>query len=271
MENLNDIKQMFLQACEISDLTERDRKSIDINELLNHYYNLDKPDRNYWISQIILYSWPVLENLYYRNNTLNLTPWECYDIFIDSIHYVLDKQIWNNKSSSLYQDKNAFMKALYVKTSSTKKNCMNGKFKQKRFANQYTISTEYIAEEYGDGFLTHTEDHPDLYRDTLEQLCKDFFEQKQYATFFIMDAILNYNVFNDDLSIDYRKVRRYLRDTRNYYCDVLAARYDIDLKKLQDVSVEYSALSLNELTSKIDNALQELRKNKFIKQILLYK
>ena len=114
---LAEYKEMYSQ------MVSKELEKIPILEVADLYSKeIDSYKKDMYAAALILNCWPALERLYYKQNKKILSETDCYDIFMDSFLYVIEKQVWNNESNSLYKDKDAILKSMYVVTESRRKN-----------------------------------------------------------------------------------------------------------------------------------------------------
>lgn len=240
------------------------------NEVVNLYLSSSTVyDKNIYISYLILKSWNLLQNIYYKNNITSLSSEECYDIFIQTLNYVVSKHVWDNKESSLYNDPEAFMKAMAITIQCRKKNFVNAKFKYKRVANNNYLSLDSLQEDFSEGFFTPYEDkYEDLFDSMVEERIKYYFTKKKYLASFILEGILYNNIFNSDNELDIRKLRKYLRHIDVNFCRYFSNKYRLNSKEVEHSLSYFKNDTQDKLDKKIQYSFITLKHDDIIKQIL---
>lgn len=226
-------------------------------------------DKNIYISFLILKAWNLLQKIYYTNNSINLTCEECYDIFIQTLNYVISKHVWDNVESSLYKDPEAFMKAMAITIQCRKKNYVNAKFKFKRVANNNYLSLDSLQEDFSEGFFTpYEERYEDIFDSLIEERIKNYFNKKKYLASFILEGILYNNIFDSNNRLDDRKLRKYLRHIDNNFCKYFASKYELNEKEVLHSLNYFKNDTQDKLDKKIQYSFITLKHDDIIKQIL---
>ena len=86
---------------------------------------------------------------------------QCYDTIIDVINYVLEKRVWENPDSTLYNDHKAADKAFHMVYKRQRGVLLANLNAYKRRSNFNTLSIDKVREDYKDstdGFLFEIED-----------------------------------------------------------------------------------------------------------------
>lgn len=226
-------------------------------------------DKNIYISYLVLKSWNLLQKIYYVNNTTSLSCEECYDIFIQTLSYVVSKHVWDNEESSLYQDPEAFMKAMAITIQCRKKNFVNAKFKYKRVANNNHLSLDGLQEGYSEGFFTpYEERYEELFESLVGERIKYYFDKKRYLASFLLEGILYNNIFDSDNRLDERKLRKYLRHIDNNFCSYFAHKYGLNEQEVLHSLKYFIDDTQDKLDKKIKYSFMTLKHDDIIKQIL---
>lgn len=126
-------------------------KNYNQNELFFEYIkNENDPHlRDCFYSGIVCRYWGYTGKIYLQCN--KHVPFEqCYDILIDTINYVLEKRVWENPSSSLYQDLKAPDKAFHMVLKRQRSVLLSNLTAYKRKTNFNTLSIDEIHDEYSD-------------------------------------------------------------------------------------------------------------------------
>ena len=153
---LNDIKQNYISIAGAK------LPSVSSIDLVDKYFLANTRDKDYYLAQLILYCWPVLEKLFYKQTVKIMSEEECYDIFIDAFFYVIQHQVWKDENSSLYQDKDALLKAMYTTVESRRRNFFIAQNRQKRQVNQFPLSLDGLSDEFQEGYFSPVSDSYNL-------------------------------------------------------------------------------------------------------------
>lgn len=242
----------------------------DIAELLVSSSSLCETDINAYTSYLICAAWNLVQRIYYVNNNAKLSCEECYDIFIQAFYYVLENHVWTNPTSSLYNDSDAFMKAMAVTIQSRKKNFIEAKFKQKRVINNNAISLDGIYEDFPEGYFSFEYNEPD-YSVTdyiIEDKIAYYFNNDCYLTAFILEGILYNNIFDADNNLDLRKLRKYLKNIDDEFCLYFSYKYNLPVQSVQTSIDMINSYSHSMLDKKIHTSFITLKNDDTIKQIL---
>ena len=264
---LNDLKQQF----ENIDTMELDNYSCTevANMYLSNSYTIDQ---NKFISYLICNTWNLLQKIFYTNNNNVLSEEDCYDIFIQALHYVLHTHPWTNEKSTLYNDEKAFEKAMAITVSSRRKNFLKAKFRQKRIINSTNFSLDSLEEDFTDGYFSSQEDtvledskKPDTTK-LIEDEIKKYCEYGLYLTALILESIIHGNTYNDDGEFDERRLRKILRNLSPEFKLYFVQKYGCDAEDFAN-NTNYSEMSFNDLDTKIWNSFTTLKHSDIIKTI----
>ena len=222
-------------------------------------------EKNEYISYLVCNSWNLLQKIYYTNNNNILTVEECYDIFIQTLHYVIKSHAWTRPDSSLHNDKKAFEKAMAITIQSRRKNYLKAKFTQKRIVNNGNLSLDSLEEDFQDGYFSNYED--DYSGTSIEKINREI-SRKNYLAAFLLEAILYNNIFTDDHELDMRKLRKHIRHIDDGFCEFFAAKHGLNINEVKHSLDYFKNSSQDKLDKKIQNAFIILRRDDIIKQIL---
>ena len=202
---LDELKQNYLSVVDtkVSSLTPI--------ELVDKYFSSDTPDKNQCLAQLILYCWPVLEKLFYKQSMKVLSEEDCYDIFIDAFFYVIQHQVWKDENSSLYKDENALLKAMYTTVESRRRNFFVAQNRQKRQVNQFPVSLDGLSEDFQEGYFSPTTDSYDINRGWSKEYINNLWDNKLYVTSIVFHILLTCDVYDEDDNISYKKIKKLLK------------------------------------------------------------
>lgn len=222
MNDLEKLKEPYMSL--VSNINISDYSMLEVAD--KYTKETDKLQKDVYTSMLIIYCWPALEKLYYNQNVKLLSLTDCYDIFMDSFFYVMDKKVWKNPNNILYNDKDAILKAMYVLVESRRKNYFVSQNRQKRIVNQYPMSLDSLSKDFQDGYFSSITEKYNFDRGWEEKFINSLWQEKRYIAAIVFDIIITFNVFEDN-KLNIKKIKKYLKHlSRDYYSDFLK-RYDI--------------------------------------------
>lgn len=125
-------------------------KKYNQNELFFEYIKHEnEPTAQNYYAGIVCRFWGYSGRIYTQCN--KHIPFEqCYDILIDTINYVLNKRVWENPESSLYQDPTGPDKAFHIALKRQRSIVLANLTAYKRKTNFNTLSIDELHEDYND-------------------------------------------------------------------------------------------------------------------------
>lgn len=239
------------------------------DELFNHWISEETSHiADAYMSAIIYKSWNLISSAYYKQQYPIATEQDCYDTFINVLYYIKGYHKWTEGEGSLAGDPDAFSKAL--------SHCYNQRMlgffgyakRQKRSVNYNSSSLDMMSEDFSEGFLTPITDEYPIENSYLDNMIIKFFNEKNYIYAFILDAILNLDVFNGT-TLNMRKMRKHLRNLDNNYCRLFAEKYNIK-NSLVNNSIKYiTGVSQFKMDNRIQKVINTLKNDKFIRKYYL--
>ena len=183
---LEDVYKSYKQCAEVIDW-----KKYNCNDLFFEYikHEHDELAENFYAGIVCRY-WGYSGKIYMQCN--QHVPFEqCYDVLIETINYVLEKRVWENPSSSLYQDKRGPDKAFHIVIKRQRGCLLSNLAAYKRKTNFNTQSIDALQEEYADAaeglfniydkqsaeefsdinLISYIKSKPDLQKIILNQIC----------------------------------------------------------------------------------------------------
>lgn len=246
-------------------------KEINIDEIVERYIESDYTD-SVLLGTLFCAAWPALEGIYYNQHSgIKLSAEECYDIFVDTFNYIIKSAPWKKKDSSLYNDKNAFVKAMKVCIKHRKMNYVNAQFKLKRVANTGAVSLDYLNDEFQEGYFLNDdyiaqEDTGYIFND-IDLLIISLFKEKKYLDAYSLDVILNGNVFIEE-QFSIKKLRKVLRNLDEGYAIYFSNKYDLNKNEILYSYRYFKSYNNEVLNEHINNCLQNLSHSDIINQVL---
>ena len=222
-------------------------KAIDRNELCRLYVkNKDNSVlADSYLSAILYKFWNVTEHNYYTQKYKIATEADCIDWTVEGVLYALDHHVWDDPNNSLFEDSKGPEKAINVSIYSTKLNFYQRIKHQKEKISYESISLEQLMENASDSYYTPVYDKDTSTDSYISNLIKESFDKKDYMKAFVLDGIVNTNVFETVIEdnkaytvFDDKKLRKHLRKLDSNYCKIFSSRYNIDFEDVLD-SIRY--------------------------------
>lgn len=224
MTELEELKNNYALLANTVDVS-----NTSILEIADKYLNeTDSFQKDKYAAVLMVYCWPALEKLYYKQNVKILSLVDCYDIFLDSFFYVMDKCVWKDENHSLYNDEDAILKAMYVLVESRRKNYFVSQNRQKRVANQYPVSLNTLSEEFQDGFFSPIMEKYNFNRGWEKEYVQLLWKDKLYITALIFDVLVNLDVFDEQERVNVKKIKKYIKNLSEMYYNGFIERYDLE-------------------------------------------
>lgn len=224
---LSEIKKNYIVLSKYIDVS-----NYTMLEIADKYLNeVDEFKKDIYAAILILYCWPALEKLYYKQQVKVLSQNDCYDIFMDSFLYVMEKQVWKNKNNKLYNDEDAILKAMHVLVESRRKNYFIAQNRQKRYVNQCPVSLDVLSDDFQDGYFSSITETYNFNRGWEKNFVNTLWKSKKYISAIIFDILMNLNVF-DENEVDYKKIKKHVKHISKEQYKKFLKRYDIIDKDL---------------------------------------
>ena len=253
-------------------------KAIDRNELCRLYVkNKDNSVlADSYLSAILYKFWNVTEHNYFTQKYKIATEADCIDWTVEGVLYALDHHVWDDPNNSLFEDPKGPEKAINVSIYSTKLNFYQRIKHQKEKISYESISLEQLMENASDSYYTPVYDKDTFTDSYISNLIKESFDKKDYMKAFVLDGIVNTNVFETVVEdnraytvFDDKKLRKHLRKLDSNYCKVFSSRYNIDFEDVLDSTRYITSLDYSRLFIKVNNLFKTLRRDKALISYLM--
>ena len=244
---------------------DNDLKKKDRNELLRIY--VDTGDESYLAAAIYKF-WYILNNKLNNNkNNKFVEPEDFYGMFIDSILETCKNKLWLDKNHNLYNDKKAPEKSINTIFNSKVINYFHACNRQKRKPSFEKIAlTEYVT---CDSILKSDTSKLDenITKENINDLIITLFNKKDYYASYILDMIVNHNVFSlkyNKISFNKKKLKHYLMNMSDDYCHYFSNNYQIDYDRVKYSTRYIKGMSYDYIEKKIDKSLNSLCHNEIL-------
>lgn len=225
------------------------------NDLINSYLKYEHTDAQMadaYISAILCRYWNAI-NKYYAASYNSVSVETCYDWLVRSILYAIQRRPWVIPGSNLYGDPNGPDKTVNQVIKSTRLGYYQYSNANKRKCNYGNTSLEGLVENLGEAApLPEEECLKDIPMNIdIKNFIRDAFQNKEYVLAFMVDGIINYEVFDRIKGVDgctysqfsQKRLARHLRSLSDGYCERFSDMYQIN-----ESDAEAAAKSVKEIT-----------------------
>lgn len=216
-----------------------------------------------YLSAIICKYWNKIDKTK-KVSGIAVSYYDCYRWLVDAIVYVLQKRKWEDPSSDLFQDPKAPDKAINICLKTSRLTFLQQANRYNRKINNGIISIDEIMENNPSNTVVDicTNDSTDY---IYEAYLLECFKNKKYFSAFMIDAILNLNVFEEEnidgnyyVFFSEKKLLKHMRSLDKSYCSIFALRYKLPVDKVINASKYCTMLSTNTMHSRVDDELKIL-------------
>ena len=228
-------------------------KKYNPNELFFEYIKHENDELGeYFYAAIICRFWGQAGRIYIKCNR-HIPFEECYDCVLDSIKYVIEKRVWENPNSSLYNDPAGPDKAVHIALKRQMAIMLSKYTAQRRLSNFNTLSIDEAHENYNDSadgllFDIQNDDH-------LKSFISEYFEKGEILNGLFLDTICY-----SGSKYDSKSIIKHIKSITIKDADHFTKEYNIsnrDFKKMlidiNEASTKYLEIKLNSLLYKIRN------------------
>lgn len=253
---LEDHKKLFEQR---ADRVVPGWRRANKNDLINKYIENEHTNKELadgYMSAIMCRYWGAISR-YYATSHNSVTVETCYDWLVRSILYAIQRRPWLVEGSNLYGDPTGPDKTVNQVIKSTRLGFYQSSNTHKRKCNFGNTSLDAMVEELGEAAPLPEEDSC---RDTpmsmdIQNFIQDAFKNKEYLLAFMVDGIINYEVFDHEIGSDGytysqfspKRLARHVRSLSPNYCERFAQMYHLnepDTEKAAESIKEISRLRL---------------------------
>ena len=267
---LNDLKKLYANIAEA--ILGSDWKKLDKSDCIRGYCDtLDKDKSEGYLAAAFVKYWHLIDSYTTKSNG-GCDPETVYDWLTHCFQYAKKHQPWK-RGGNLEGQENGPDKALNIYMKSMRQGYYQWSNSKKRSADfNQRLSLDKMVEDTGDANLidcveTDYESLPSNL--AIKQLVVKQFNNKNYMSSFIIDGIINAQVFDLDKTSDgkiysefnKRKLSKHLRTIDDKYCNTFAASYEIPVEKVIEARNECSSLSSNRIYTYMRNTLNSLKKD----------
>lgn len=234
-------------------------KSYNQNELFFEYIKHENDDlADSFFAGIVCRFWGYAGRVYVQCNR-HVTFEECHDCIIDTIRYVLNKRVWENPESSLYNDPTAPDKAFHIALK-RQRNIMLSKLNAyRRKSNFNMLSLDGAHDDYNDATDGLLFDMESSEIDKLRIWISEYFDKGNILDGLLLDLIC----YNNYIDYDEKKILKSIRELNNDYIVYYKEYYNVDEKQFKDELKTIKSMSSKMLKMKLKALLYKLRKEEY--------
>lgn len=199
---------------------------------------------------------------YYATSYQSVSVETCYDWLVRSILYAIKRRPWTIPESNLYGDPAGPDKTINQVIKSTRLGFYQSSNTNRRRCNFGNTSLDSLVEKLGEAAPLPEKDY---FTDVpmsldLKNFIRDAFKNKEYLLAFMVDGIINYEVFDyerDSKGYLYsqfnpKKLARHVRSLSTNYCERFANMYE-----LSEPETETAAQSVKDISRlRLKNAMK---------------
>ena len=228
---------------------------------------------NAYMSAILYKYWNLIPKFHASCNGI-VSPETVYDWLIDSINYALKHRRWESPDSSIYNDPNGPDKVINRKMKCTRINLYQFTNRKKRKDEFGIMSLDELTEKVNDTNFALVDKE-----NTLESVTMDIrtyiskiFGQEEYFLAYLLDAIVNGDVFEPDengvVDFSMRKILRFMRTIDDAYIKYFIEEYSANPKRAKD-SIRYiKSIDSKVMVCKVESSLYRLRHDKSLLKMI---
>lgn len=258
----------YKKICEsVADQLKLDWRSASVNELMNlyvKYENTDLNSANGCVAALMSKKWNAIP-AYHSKSYSSAAPEDCFEWLTHAVLYALKNRKWLDPSSPMSRDKNGPDKILNRCIASTRNIFYQSANNDCRRINYNLMSIEGLQEDKEDYILPAMEGTPDdICNEWASDLIKDTFNNKDYLKSFIVDGIINSDVFtkkktDKTATFNIRLLKKHLVSLDDKYCQLFSKAFGFDFAEVQSAANQIKSLSGIAIRNKMAKTFETLK------------
>lgn len=263
---LDSYKQEY-EKCADAYVVENWRK-MNKNELVNRYIEVESNPKlaNAYMSAIICRYWGALSKYHYSSSS-SVDKFTYHDWLVGAILRAVKNRKWLEPGNKLYGDPNGPDKVINRCIISERLGFFQSSNTYKRRQNYGIDSIDRLQEENADSsqIPSYVPEEIDEGNLSIKQLISDSFDKKEYITAFLIDGIINYDVFEQKgkSDLDYsifseKKLLRHLRALNVAYSRNFAQIFDKPIEEVELAVNECTSLTRTRLKTAVNRSMKKL-------------
>ena len=231
-------------------------KSMTKNQLVRLYIQTDDERMKDGImSAIMLKYWTKILNYYWKCK-LVISPEDSHFWMVQSILYAIEHRAWENPNSTIYNDPNGPDKVINRCMESKRLTFYQQLNRYKRKINGGIASLDTIADDYKDSYI------PSILLDNsieIIEMVVRLAESNDVLSAVILDLVLNEFVYDEDGTLNKKKLSLSVRKIDDDYIKEFIDRYSIDEEIVYKGYKAIKELSTYIINRRIDYAMLKLK------------
>lgn len=265
---LNDSRRLYENY---ADVLLPDWRVTDKNELCFMYSNsTDSNERDSLFTVIVVKFWYMID--IFANKCKFMPVESTYDMYLDSLRYILDKAVWKDKNSSICDDKKAPEKCLMTRMKSQRLNKIRDMSRQKDILNLLAIPIESLKSDDFDEspesmLCTDKSFEADMLMDSVKFIVIHCIQHKQYLRSLIV-YILSTSPYSYDDVRGKRYVYSAIRGMNDKFCEEFSNMFDVDEDLVRSIASQYRTMTKEELRRRVNNIVIQLKNCSDVREML---
>lgn len=263
---LSEYKELYKTAADvIPDWTKKSK-----NDLCREYVKNKSNTtlKNGYFGAVMCKYWSLISK-YHRMSANCASVEECYSWLVDSVACCLNMAMWENESSSIYNDPNGPDKVINRCMKCARLTYYQFINRQKRRDSFGILSTDELQELYGshgeEGI--DFEEQPGIANISVNQEVLSYFAKKDYFVSFLLDCIVSTDVFDVNHSFNIRKLVKTMSTLDDSYVDFFSDQYKLPYSDVSKAFTYLKAVPQGSMRKKVLQTLEKLKTSNFIKSL----
>ncbi len=264
---LNSYKKEYEKCADLS--IKEDWRKMNKNVLVSRYIEVEKNPvlANAYMSAIICRYWGAL-NKYYNASYNSVDKFTCHDWLVQAILRAIKKRKWLEPDNKLYGDPNGPDKVINRCIMSERLGFFQSSNTFKRKQNYGNESIEKLQEENPDApnLPCYNPNELDEGTISINQLISSSFDNKDYTTAFLIDGIINYDVFEKEKMttgaitsiFNEKKLMRHLRALNITYAKTFADLFNKPVEDVKYAVDEFKSLTRARMKTAVNRSMKKL-------------
>ena len=249
-------------------------KDMNKNDLINKYIEVenDKKLADAYMSAIICRYWSKISTYEMKSFKSVNDQTIYYDWLVSAILRAIKRRKWKDPNNKLYNDPNGPDKVVNRVIKCERLGWYQHSNKNCRKLNYGIDSLEFISEDRNDcDNVSDIVDSKDFINNgviNIRSLVDGFIKKGEYVSAFVVNGIVNYNMFDrvkgengkKFIFLNKKKLNRYINTLKYDDCSTFSYFFDKPIETVIEMKNKCKELSRNKIRKAIDRSLKDIRK-----------